>query len=133
MRTVFADSYYFLALWNSQDQGHAKALAFTDADHEAMLTTDWIVVELADALSRPPNRETFLGLFRDLQRQEHLTVIPASRELLDEGLDLYEDRPDKEWSLTDCISFVVMQGEGLTEALTGDKHFEQAGFVTLLK
>ena len=56
MRTVFADSFYFLALWNPQDQGHAKALAFTDAWHEALFTTDWIVVELADALSRPPNR-----------------------------------------------------------------------------
>jgi predicted nucleic acid-binding protein len=133
MRTVFADSFYFLALWNPQDQGHAKALAFTDAYHEALLTTDWIVVELADALSRPPNRERFLGLFRDLQQQETLTIIPASRELLDEGLNLYEDRPDKEWSLTDCISFVVMQREGLTEVLTGDKHFEQAGFVALLK
>ena len=72
-------------------------------------------------------------MFRDLQQQEKLTIIPASRELLDEGLNLYEDRPDKEWSLTDCISFVVMQREGLTEALTGDKHFEQAGFVSLLK
>ena len=133
MRTVFADSFYFLALWNPQDQGHAKALAFTDAYHEAMLTTDWVVVELADALAGPPNRERFLRLLRELQQQEKLTIIPASRALLEEGLELYENRPDKEWSLTDCISFVVMQQQGLTEALTGDKHFQQAGFVALLE
>ena len=54
MKTVFADSYYFLALWNPQDKGHAKAVAFTAAYHDAVLTTDWIVTELADALARPP-------------------------------------------------------------------------------
>ncbi|NLF73740.1 MAG: type II toxin-antitoxin system VapC family toxin [Candidatus Anammoximicrobium sp.] len=133
MKTVFADSFYFLALWNAEDRGHAKALAFTNDYHEAMLTTDWVVVELGDALARPPNRERFLRLFRVLQRQPELTIIPASRSLLHDGLKLYENRPDKDWSLTDCISFVVMQQEGVTEALTGDKHFEQAGFVALLR
>ena len=49
------------------------------------------------------------------------------------GLRLYEERPDKEWSLTDCLSFVVMKDENLREALTGDQHFEQAGFIALLK
>ena len=48
---------------------------------------------------------------------------------MEEGLGLYESRPDKEWSLTDCISFVVMKKEGIVEALTEDRHFEQAGFV----
>ena len=133
MRTVFADSFYFLALWNADDRGHAKALAFTSGYREAMLTTDWVVVELGDALARPPNRERFLRLFQVLQQQPELTIIPASRLLLQQGLNLYENRPDKEWSLTDCISFAVMQKEGLTEALTGDKHFEQAGYVALLK
>jgi predicted nucleic acid-binding protein len=133
MRTVFADTFYFLALWNPHDKGHAKALAFTDGYREAMLTTDWVVTELADALARPPNRAKFLRLFRILQTQKELTIIPASRTMLDQGLELYEIRPDKEWSLTDCISFVVMKAEGITEALTGDHHFEQAGFVALLK
>jgi hypothetical protein len=68
-----------------------------------------------------------------LQQQKELAILPASRPLLEEGLVLYESRPDKEWSLTDCISFVVMQKERIAEALTGDRHFEQAGFVALLK
>ena len=60
-------------------------------------------------------------------------VVPAETDLFRRGLDLYHNRPDKEWSLTDSISFVVMKDRGLTEALTGDHHFEQAGFVALLR
>ena len=59
--------------------------------------------------------------------------MPASSELMERGFDLFSRRPDKEWSLTDCISFIVMSEEGITEALTGDHHFEQAGFTILLK
>jgi hypothetical protein len=59
--------------------------------------------------------------------------VPASRELFDSGWALYQDRPDKDWSLTDCISFVAMRERGIIEALTGDHHFEQAGFRALLK
>ena len=58
--------------------------------------------------------------------------MPPTLELLEQGMDLYARRPDKEWSLTDCISFVVMSQNGLEEALTGDHHFEQAGFRILL-
>jgi len=62
------------------------------------------------------------------------TVIhPAHHDLFQQGLTLYKRRPDKDWSFTDCISFAVMQAEGLTEALTADHHFEQAGFTALLK
>jgi hypothetical protein len=53
--------------------------------------------------------------------------------LFDARVALYGERMDKDWPLTDCISFVVMQREGITDALTGDRHFEQAGFVPLLK
>ena len=59
-------------------------------------------------------------------------IIPPTRELFERGLALYADRSDKSWSLTDCISFVVMNDEGLSDVLTGDHHFEQAGFNLLL-
>ena len=68
-----------------------------------------------------------------LRRREDVVLLPSSRELFDRGLQLFSDRPDKEWSLTDCISFVVMGERSLTEALTSDHHFEQAGFTVLLK
>ena len=62
-----------------------------------------------------------------------MTIVPLSSELLDAGLRLIANRPDKDWSLTDCISFVVMTRYEIQEALTGDQHFEQAGFKALLK
>lgn len=59
-------------------------------------------------------------------------IVPLSEPLYARGLALYRDRPDKGWSLTDCISFVVMKEMGLSEAFTGDHHFSQAGYVPLL-
>jgi len=70
---------------------------------------------------------------RFLERDEDVEIVGDEGELYERGLRLYEERPDKEWSLTDCISFVVMQRKRIKEALTGDHHFEQAGFVALLK
>jgi hypothetical protein len=72
-------------------------------------------------------------ILADLNREPPDLVVPASSELFDRGMSLYLARPDKKWSLTDCISFVVMEDRKVTEALTADHHFEQAGFVALLK
>jgi predicted nucleic acid-binding protein len=73
-----------------------------------------------------------MDLYRHIQLSPAIRVVPASRALLEEGISLYSSRPDKDWSLTDCISFVVMRDEGIIQALTGDHHFEQAGFKALL-
>ena len=70
---------------------------------------------------------------KDLRSSDKVEILTADERLWNEGLQLFADRPDKEWSLTDCISFVAMERESLTEALTGDRHFEQAGFTGLLK
>jgi predicted nucleic acid-binding protein len=75
----------------------------------------------------------FLQTRQELLADADVQVIPLDMQLHEEGIRLYASRADKEWSLTDCISFVVMQREAVTEALTGDHHFEQAGFVALLK
>src|ERR1035441_7148382 len=71
--------------------------------------------------------------YRHIQLSPAIRVVPASRALLEEAIALYAARPDKDWPLTDCVSFVVMRDEGITQALTGDQHFEQAGFTALLK
>jgi hypothetical protein len=68
-----------------------------------------------------------------LRADPRVVVVPSSRDLFDRAMGLYRSRPDKDWSLTDCVSFVVMRERGITEALTGDHHFEQAGFRALLK
>ena len=98
-----------------------------------IVTTRWILAEVADGLSAPPLRGTAAAFIRRLENNPFVRIIPVTEIQFTRGLDLYLGRPDKEWSLTDCISFVVMADEGLTEALTGDHHFEQAGFVALLR
>jgi predicted nucleic acid-binding protein len=133
MTNVFADTFSFLAQFNPADAAHGKATAFTNSFSGHMVTTDWVIVELADAFAQLPNRARFVTLYEQLQLTPELTIVPAERALLRDGFALYATRPDMEWSLTDCISFVVMTREGITEALTGDRHFEQAGFVALLK
>jgi predicted nucleic acid-binding protein len=133
MKIVFADTFYYLALLNPGDNRHQQALACTATLGGRMLTTSWVVMELGDALASPSTRSAFLQTLGQLRSDPAVTVLPPESASFEEGLKLYAARPDKEWSLTDCISFVVMQREGITEALTGDHHFEQAGFVALLK
>lgn len=131
MSRVFADTFYFLALLNPKDKAHTRAVAFTSAFAGEMVTTDWVLTELADALYHPANRPRFIATLDSLKGDPLSRIIPAEHELFEAGVRLFESRPDKEWSLTDCISFVVMQREGLSEALSGDQHFEQAGFRAL--
>ena len=134
MASVFADSFYFFALYNSHDMAHAKALSFNQTFNETLVTTGFVITEFADGCAGTAHRRSVLTqTVKYLRASSKVTIVPCTDKLLHEGLDLFERRPDKEWSLTDCISFVVMQQEGISEALTGDKHFEQAGFVALLK
>lgn len=98
-----------------------------------MVTTEWVLTELADGLASSRQRGMFLRTRQELLDDEDVLVAPLDMKLHEEGINLFASRPDKDWSLTDCISFVVMWREGLREALTGDHHFEQAGFIALLK
>ena len=90
-----------------------------------------MLVELADGMSRGQGRKVCTRFIEDLRAAGTIRVIEPAAALLWRGFDLYRQRGDKEWLLTDCISFVVMADEVLTDALTGDRHFEQAGFVAL--
>ena len=132
MNALFADTFYFLALLNKSDQAHQGALQFAHLATR-LVTTSWVLTETADALSLPKNRPAFLQLLNALENSEDATIIGPEPELFAAGIELFRARPDKEWSLTDCISFAVMSDLNLTEALTGDQHFEQAGFKALLK
>jgi uncharacterized protein len=97
------------------------------------ITTEFVLLELADALSKPQYRDDLKSVLALIKRNRSFGVIPASTELFKRGLAFFLDRADKEWQLTDCISFVIMTDEGIREALTADRHFEQAGFDALLK
>jgi hypothetical protein len=129
---VFADTAYFIALLNGKDSAHDAALHYSRQSFQQIVVTEFVLLELADAFSRPPDRADFLLMDKHVRSTPSYTLIPASTELLRRGRDLFAARPDKEWSLTDCTSFIVMQETGLTDALTTDQHFTQAGFRALL-
>lgn len=93
-----------------------------------MVTTDWVLTELADGLSGARTRRIVIEFIESLRDDPAIRIVPASRKLRERGWSLYRRRQDKEWSPTDCISFVVMQDSRIVDALTGDHHFEQAGF-----
>jgi predicted nucleic acid-binding protein len=132
MKAVFADTFYYIALLDANDSAHATAVAATRQLKSSTVTTAWVLLELANTLSASRNRGVFTRFLESLRANPDVLIYEADRELFDLGVRLYQNREDKEWSLTDCISFVVMTRDGINEALTGDHHFEQAGFVTLL-
>ena len=132
MKPVFADSVYFFALLNRRDRMHESAFRFADRATNPIITTAWVLTEVADGLAPKATRQAFVRLLEILESAPDVEVIPPSPDLFHQGVQRYVQRPDKDWSLTDCISFVVMEQRGLTEALTSDHHFEQAGFATLL-
>lgn len=132
MKPVFADTSYYLALVNPNDPYRERALALGNGVLGQIFLTDYILVELGSALSRGADRAVFLNLLVDLRDDESITVIPADNSLFAEGVAWFGERPDKNWSLVDCLSFVVMKKRRLKEALTVDRHFAQAGFRALL-
>jgi predicted nucleic acid-binding protein len=132
MRTTFADTFYYLALLNPHDAAHPRAVAASEGLSGRLVTTAYVLTEVADALAAPRDRPRFLALLQTLEADPEVTIVPASDALFHRGVDLYRERPDKDWPLTDCISFVVMSDFATTEALTGDRHFQQAGLVALL-
>jgi len=133
MNRAFGDASYYLALLNVDDELHEKAVSVTPDLSSEIVTTTWVLTEVVDALSSPPQRAAAVGFVNDCRAHAHVAIVPPSQDLFDRGLDLFARRPDKSWSLTDCISFVVMGERHLTDALSADHHFEQAGFTILLK
>jgi predicted nucleic acid-binding protein len=124
----FADTWFFLALLNPDDHAHVQVREFAAHVDRPVVTSDWILVETADALCSTSQRHLYQILVSLLRGQQSYTVVKASRAQLNDGQDLYFERPDKSWSLTDCISFSLMRQWGIREALTADRHFTQAGF-----
>ncbi len=131
---VFADSFFWIALLNSSDQHHDVSM---DAAHEfsgsAYWTTEWILLEVGDACCHSASLRDLATDFIRSSFVGGMTVVMATPELWQRSLALYERHSDKQWSLTDCLSFIVMRDNGITKALTGDRHFVQAGFDALIQ
>ena len=133
MNQIFADTFYYLALINPDDPAHLPAKETAVRLHVPMLTTAWVLAEVANYFASARQRHYFLLLYERLRVDPDVRVVPPTEALFDEGVAFYTRYRDKDWSLTDCISFLVMKEHGILEALTGDHHFEQAGFRILLK
>jgi predicted nucleic acid-binding protein len=134
VKTVFADTGYWAALLNPKDQLHAKAGEVSSGLGKVrILTTEMVLDELLAALSKIPLRPYAIRGVEAIRSNPNVEVVPQTSLQFVSAFDSYRSVSDKEWSLTDCASFVLMRERGLTEALAHDHHFEQAGFVALLR
>jgi predicted nucleic acid-binding protein len=116
MSLVFADAFYFVARLNRRDQHHERVVAFSREFRSQILTTDWVLMEVADALAKSECRSRIRDFTLHLRQASGCEVVPTSRDWLDRALELYQQHKDKEWTLTDCVSFVIMRERGITEA-----------------
>lgn len=133
---VFADTAAFVALLIRRDELHRLAnriMAELSEKDTKLFTTEMVLFELANALSSIELRARAVILVDELRTLPNVEIVWSSVELFEKAWSLYRERLDKEWSLTDCASFVVMRERGINLAFTSDKHFEQAGFVKLLE
>jgi len=130
---ILVDSGFLLALAQPTDSLHLRAIGCGKQVSEPLLVTEYVLVETVNNLSKRPDRTRAATIVQLVLRNPNYTFVCASAELLDAGLRLHRERTDKEWSLTDCISFHLMHERGITRALAYDIHFEQAGFEALLR
>jgi predicted nucleic acid-binding protein len=133
---VFLDTAFALALANPHDLLHERAIQLADqleAAHTRLVTTRAVLLEIGNSLAKVRYRAASVQLLTSLETDSNVEIVPLTDDLYERAFQLYWQRPDKEWGLTDCVSFVVMQARGLTSALTPDKHFQQAGYQALLR
>jgi len=134
----FVDTSGWAAWADRHEQFHAQATQAVDDTWRQggrVVTTNWVLVELSALLTRPLRlpKPRQIQLLRDIRSDPGVTVVAVDAPLESLAWQLWEARTDKDWTLTDCASFVVMQQRQLTEAITADHHFEQAGFLRILK
>lgn len=136
MRTeVFLDAAYAIALSAPKDLYHQRAVILAEeleAAKTKLITTHAVMLEIGNALSKQKYRQMGVKLLQSIEEDPNVTVIPMPKNLYYDAFRLYRERSDKEWGLTDCVSFMIMHSRKITEALTTDEHFKQAGFRTLL-
>jgi uncharacterized protein len=135
MPEIFADSFYWIALANPKDQWHQAAKNFSRSNPDAtVVTTDEVLTEFLNyfAQAGEQTRGVVAEMCKHAINHQTIVVLPQSRESFVEGFSLYRERPDKSYSLTDCISMTAMRRRSIREALTHDHHFTQEGFAILL-
>ena len=132
---LFADTVFWFGLARNRDQHRARAKAWDawlETEGARIVTTEAVLWEWLNAAADVQTRQAAVAGYRQLQQELRLTIVPFTKERISKAVKLYEARHDKGWSLTDCLSFNVMQEMQLSCALTTDRHFVQAGFRALL-
>jgi predicted nucleic acid-binding protein len=133
--TYFADTSFWMALSRKRDQHNRRAIAwnqFVIRTMSSIVTTEAVLWEWLNGLSDASTRGVAAEGYRRVHADARIEVVPFKPELIESAGELYRTRSDKDWSLTDCLSFVVMEQRHLTEALTTDGHFEQAGLKVMM-
>ena len=130
---ILLDTGYLIALVEPRDELHERAIRWTQTIHEPLVLTSEVAVETLNYFSATGKRVASHDALRRLRGVPNFEFAYVDQRLFDAGLNFHSERPDQNWSLTDCISFVLMQERGIRQALAHDHHFEQAGFIALLK
>lgn len=130
---VFIDTLFVVALINQRDAYHQKATQLADDyEGEPLLTTDAVLLEVGNALARNFKQQA-VEVIDDFVSSSEVEIVRLSHHLFENAYSLYKQYQDKEWGLIDCVSFVVMRDAGVSDALTFDQHFTQAGFRALMR
>lgn len=134
--TCFVDTVFWIALLNADDELHQ----IVDIKYKQMMnygfcfvTSTSVLNEVANSLCNPDFRLAVVEFYKKLQSSHRIEIVFVDDKFWSYGWKLYEERSDKAWSLTDCISIKIMQERGLVDVLTNDRHFTQASFNTLFK
>jgi uncharacterized protein len=129
---IFIDTLYVVALVNSRDQYHDRAVSLSlQLENESFVITDSVLLEIGNALARNYKAEA-TSIIESFLGSDDVAVVFLTPELFKRSFELYRSHQDKSWGIVDCISFTVMQDLNISRALTCDRHFAQAGFHTLL-
>ncbi|MEA2787761.1 MAG: uncharacterized protein QOG73_167 [Acetobacteraceae bacterium] len=135
MTRVFADSGYWIALLSPRDALHEKARqASASLGRTRIITSEGVLTEVLNAFASKGDllRVTTCVLVDKIRSNPNAEIVPMTSNAFRQALERYRSRADKTWGLTDCASFLIMEEKGLTEALSGDRDFQQAGFKALL-
>ena len=136
MRTLFADSGYWIAILHPGDQLHNRAMSVTaNLGSAVIVTTHMALVEVLNHLAGRGEqyRNIAAQVIRELEARPEVEIVSQTDAQFRAAVERYAARPDQTWSLTDCASFLVMEERNITEALAYDRDFEQAGFIALLR
>lgn len=133
MHTYFVDTAHWLALVSPRDSWNSTAKKLAASLTGRFVTSDFVLLEVADGLAAHGASREAVRIADFVRKKTEIHLVKASPDVLKKAWDLYNRRADMSWSLTDCTSFVIMEQMEISEALTADRHFEQAGFVALYR